>query len=299
MQAALRPFATAGVSLVAAGAIAVSPTTPAPAPVPVISSAMQLTAAPAPLEFYAQVTVQALTNALYSITSLPAVTPLFVDEFRAHPGSVLKSAMVNTVRLYFFAAESMISPFVNGIGASFVAFRDVVEAALNLDVVGVFNAVIDIPGRIADGFLNGGYQLLSSPEAGFLSPPGLDFEDVTIGGPVSYPAFAALYILLNRPVPTTVPRHRVYRGIPSGGHHGDANRRGYPSGRSHHHRRPLRSGPTGNNRRNRWRPREGLEPRDRHEHDSAGPGRARDPSTPRHPRRARAPAHRGAIDDSF
>lgn len=203
--AALRPFVTVGVSLVAATMVAVAPVQPAPArPLPVVSQAVQLTAAPKPLEFYAQVTLEALINTVTSIGSYPAVAPLFIDELLAHPGQVLESAIGNSARLLFHAAQSLISPFANTLGATLAALRDVAVAAVNLDPADLFNAVVDIPARIADGFLNGGYPLFGSLEAGLLSPPVIDFYYVGVGGPLSFPPFAALYILLNRPAASSV-----------------------------------------------------------------------------------------------
>lgn len=202
--AALRPFVTAGVALVAAGTVAISPVTPAPAPPAVVSTAVQLTAAPAPLEFYAKVTAQALINTVTSIGFYPAVAPLFIDELLVHPGQVLESVIGNSTRLLFHAVQSVISPFANTLGATLVALRDLAAAALHLDPVDLFNAIVDIPARIADGFLNGGYPVLGSLEAGLLSPPVMDFYYVGVGGPLSFPPFAALYVLLNDP-PGVVP----------------------------------------------------------------------------------------------
>ncbi|KMO76859.1 hypothetical protein MCHLDSM_03008 [Mycolicibacterium chlorophenolicum] len=197
--AALRPFVTAGVSLVAAGMVAISPVTPPPAPLSVVSTAVQLTAAPAPLAFYPKVAGEALINIVTSIGSYPAVAPLFIDEFLVHPGQVLESVIGNSTRLLFHAVQSVISPFANVLGATLVALRDVAVAALNLDPVDLFNAVVDIPARVTDGFLNGGYPVLGSLEAGLLSPPVIDFYYVGVGGPLSFPPFAALYVLLNDP----------------------------------------------------------------------------------------------------
>lgn len=53
MQAAVRPFVTAGIALVGASTIAVTPSTPAPAPdIRIADLAVQLTAAPSPIFFY-------------------------------------------------------------------------------------------------------------------------------------------------------------------------------------------------------------------------------------------------------
>ena len=64
MQAALRPYATAGVALVGASVIAVSPVTVPPAAIEQVrDSAVQLAASVDPLEVFRQVLQQTITNA--------------------------------------------------------------------------------------------------------------------------------------------------------------------------------------------------------------------------------------------
>ena len=62
------------------------------------------------------------------------------------------------------------SPFLSGVAALGFAIGDVIDAAMAFDLVGMVNAVINIPARVIDGVLNGGY---GSPFGDFDNLPGL------------------------------------------------------------------------------------------------------------------------------
>lgn len=166
MHTSARPFVTAGIVLVGAGMIAVqSPIAPREVSVPHIAhQSVQLAAAPSPIEFYTEVTTHALRN-----------SGEIVSMYLSHP----ISAAVGLAGLVFVplswpvTATIAASAVINGIGAALVAIYDVVEAVLSLNVVDLVNAIIDIPARIADGVLNGGYPMGTFLDAGLLTadPP--------------------------------------------------------------------------------------------------------------------------------
>ena len=160
MHAAIRPYVTAGVALVGASVIAVAPVSPvAPSHIRGASPAVQLTAAPNPIVFYPQVAKDAVSNAGTLLQQYLTVPPALVEALVTQPIPTL----VSTLRVftnpgpYLFVPASLISPIVSGIGATVVAFADVITALVAGNATDFFNAVVDIPARIADGVLNGGY----------------------------------------------------------------------------------------------------------------------------------------------
>jgi hypothetical protein len=95
-------------------------------------------------------------------------------------------------------------PLLSGIAATGLAIADVFEAITTFDVIGLVNAVINIPARIIDGVLNGvpgaefrGYYIyaLLTPEETSL-PPGLIsqaiFLDQAVGAEIAPQAPAAI-----------------------------------------------------------------------------------------------------------
>jgi hypothetical protein len=187
----MRPYVTAGVALVGAGVIAVSPIAPPPADVPAAHASVQLAAAPSPLQLYPQVVLQSLANAgalldQYFADPFPiigatlenqaaaladAVSALQtgdVDEFFAAAADVVlqpfKSGGAALSHLGAllgqpFALEGLaiiaISPILSGVAATANAVAEVWDAITSLDLVGAVNAVLNIPARIIDGVLNG------------------------------------------------------------------------------------------------------------------------------------------------
>jgi len=202
MYAALRPHVTAGVALVGACVIAVTPVSPVTqADIRVASPAVQLTAAPNPLEFYPQVAVNALSNAGTLAQQYLTVPPALVTALVTQPIPTLASALFvfTNPGPYLFTPASFISPVISGIGATIVAFADVVTALASGNLTNVFNAVVDIPARIADGVLNGGYpppNILPISFGGILTPfieSGPD--SIAFPGPIGLPILIATSIL--------------------------------------------------------------------------------------------------------
>lgn len=222
MRAGLRPYVTAGVALVGAGAIAVTPVAPLPADVPTAQAAVQLTAVPSPLQLYPQVVLESIANAgallqQYFADPFPiisatlenqaaafadAITALQlgqVDEFFAAASDIVlqpaKSAGAALIHLGAllsqpFAVEGFfitaISPVLSGLVATGQAIAEVFDAITSLDLVGAVNAVINIPARIIDGVLNGvpGASFgIFSDLPGLLSPA--DPESGLPAGPIA------------------------------------------------------------------------------------------------------------------
>lgn len=212
MHAALRPYVTASVALVGASVIAVTPVAPTPLEMHIASPAVELTAAPKPLEFYGQVTLEALTNAAKVVGPYLRI-PFSLIDILTEPVyflHVVVSNLFNPV-LIFNGAQTLISPVLNGIGATAVALKDVAGAISNHDPVDLAKAIVDIPARIADGVLNGGYPLfgVQGPQGflvnGLLSP---------LVGPLAYPQYFLLYSFTNGPYsPTNKTRFGVDRNV--------------------------------------------------------------------------------------
>jgi hypothetical protein len=59
---------------------------------------------------------------------------------------------------YGYLVNSL-SPFIQVLAGAGQAVADIVEAVRTLDAVGLVNAIADAPGRVVDGFLNGGYHI--------------------------------------------------------------------------------------------------------------------------------------------
>ncbi|WNG89278.1 hypothetical protein C6A87_008950 [Mycobacterium sp. ITM-2016-00317] len=189
MASSIRPWVTTGVALVGVGVIAFAPVDPGPAfaDVPITNSAVDVAAAPNPLDYYPQMLMRSLDNAgdrfgEYLAAPLPIVTAVadnqraaFADVVAAvRSGDPLAIAeavarsvtvpVVNLVRVAgsgepFRTAAGLIVrlalPVAGGALATGSAVLDVVKALLRLDAVGAFGALTNIPARIVDGFLNG------------------------------------------------------------------------------------------------------------------------------------------------
>ena len=191
MLTTVRPCLSAGIALVGASVIAVTPISPPPTASVVASPAVQLAAIPSPLQLYPQVLETTLANAdshfeYYFSQPFPIITATLEnyaqafedavtalqfgrsDEFFVSVGRIvlqpLRTITLATGALLFefvlgglgedlFGAA--IGPLLNGIAATGLAIADVFEAITTFDVIGLVNAVINIPARIIDGVLNG------------------------------------------------------------------------------------------------------------------------------------------------
>lgn len=182
MHAVRRPFVTTGVALAGAGAIALSSVTAPPTvtPPPVVHEAVHLLAAPSPVALYSEVTRHALENAAEVVSA-----------YLSYPvRSAVGAVVAGTVALPITAVIAA-SAVVNGIGAAVVAAGDVLAALVSLDLADLVHAVLDIPARLADGVLNGGYS------AGVLDA-GLLTADAPLGerlpGLFIWPAYLGLLL---------------------------------------------------------------------------------------------------------
>lgn len=212
MFAAVRPLAVSGAILLAANGIGSAPTEPVASVARVEHSAVALAAAPSPFEFYPQVIGRTLQNAgtlsaMYFADPFPITRVILANQTAALSDAVTAlvngdpeaalTALVGAITAPRKISEGLsayiqdtynqpyqdlvlavvaVSPLVNGLAAAGVAIKDVIDAAVAFDLLGVVSAVVNIPARIVDGVLNGGY---SGSWPGLLSPYA--GEDVSLG----------------------------------------------------------------------------------------------------------------------
>lgn len=186
-----------------AGVIAVAPVEPVPTTeVRTASAAVQLTAAPNPFEYYPLVLGRSLSNVgdrldEYFADPLPILAAIAGNQLRAFdsivgavvsldPVAVVRAVLhavtqpaVNLARVLstgepFVTAASFLVrlalPVVSGVYAAGAAIGDAVEALFDLDIVGAVNAVINLPARVVDGFLNGFVDGETPSHTGLLDP---------------------------------------------------------------------------------------------------------------------------------
>ncbi|PRC45198.1 hypothetical protein C6A85_96370 [Mycobacterium sp. ITM-2017-0098] len=178
-------------------------------------SAVELVAIPSPFELYPQVFVNALKNAgmlaeMYFAHPFPITQAIIANQAAAlsdaatalanGDGNAAFSAVIGAITqpfgirdaalTYFnetftqpgqelFYPVVALAPLVNGIVAVGVALRDVIEAVVTFDLIGLVNAIVNIPARIVDGVLNGGYVEYSP---GLLTPGDPAFA---VPGPIA------------------------------------------------------------------------------------------------------------------
>ena len=190
MGALIKPYVTAGVALVGASIIAVTPISPAPPPeVRTASSSVQLTAFPDmfenPVVFYSEVVQTAFANTvtlseLYFDDPVPIIRAVVANQVVAisdivaalvdRDGAALWAATVNAVTRPItnllavggYVIENvgpilfkLAQPVISGVVATVFALGAVVEAIVDFDLTNLVNAVINVPGKIVDGVLNG------------------------------------------------------------------------------------------------------------------------------------------------
>lgn len=212
MFAAVRPLAVSGAILLAANGIGSAPTEPVASVARAEHSAVALAAVPSPFEFYPQVVGRTLQNAatlseMYFADPFPITRVILANQTAALSDAVTAlvngdpeaalTALVGAITAPRKISEGLsayiqdtynqpyqdlvlavvaVSPLVNGLAAAGVAIKDVIDAAVAFDLLGVVSAVVNIPARIVDGVLNGGY---SGSWPGLLSPYA--GEDVSLG----------------------------------------------------------------------------------------------------------------------
>ncbi len=219
MGALINPYVTAGVALVGASIIAVTPISPAPPPeVRTATSSVQLTAFPDmfenPVAFYSDVVQTAFANTatvaqLYFNDPVPIIRAVVANQVVAisdivaalvdGDGAALWAATVNAVTrpitnllaVSTYAIENvgqilfkLAQPVISGVVATAFALGAVVEAIVDLNLTHLVNAVVNAPGKIIDGVLNG---TLVPNLAGPLVVPGVLYTDdpfAEFSGPV-------------------------------------------------------------------------------------------------------------------
>lgn len=203
MPKSIRPWVTAGVAVVGAGVIAVAPFEPAQhAEVRIANSAIDLSAAPNPFDYYPQVVDRALANAddrldEYLSDPFPILQAIAKNQHKGIADIVGAAADLDAVAVVrallravgqpvvslakvlgsgepFETAASLlvrlVPPIVSGVFGAGAAVADVVKALVDLDIVGAVNAVINIPARVVDGLLNGRIDGITDENLGLLTP---------------------------------------------------------------------------------------------------------------------------------
>ena len=98
---------------------------------------------------------------------------------------------------FIYGLVAAASPVINGVAATGEALWAIVEAAFELDVVGVVNAVLNVPATILDGVLNEEYA-----ELGPLVLPGL----LSMGNDVNMgPGLPSFLITLDQDIAESIP----------------------------------------------------------------------------------------------
>lgn len=219
MPNSVRPWLTATVTIVGVGVIAVAPLEPpAKSEVRVENTAVLVQTTPGPFEYYPQVVRRSLANAdelvrEYVADPLPVVRAIADNQSKAvadvveaaaalDPGAFLHAVvaaigqpMTGLVKVVgsgepFETASSMLIrlaiPVVSGVLAAGAAVADVVKAFANLDVVNAVSGLINVPGRIADGLLNGRVDGQRDEYFGLLGKVVEAPVSEQISGPVDY-----------------------------------------------------------------------------------------------------------------
>ncbi len=206
MLASIRPYFITGVALAGASVIAVTPIQAAPTDIRIANPAVELAAIPSPCELYPQLIAAAAENAKVlaegyfrdpvSILSATvevqfaaladAVTALEDGESAAFL-TAIGDAVTQPIKSLATTVE-FIAPILRHLGPRLVdavtgppelgfmttvaAIVDVVEAALAFDLIGTFDAVVNIPARIIDGVLNGEFDSTPGHLPGLLENRG-------------------------------------------------------------------------------------------------------------------------------
>jgi len=219
MPKVVRPWLTTGLAIVgvAAGSAVPLPTIPK-SDVRVENTAARVDAVSSPIQYYPQVLQRSLSNAdslldEYMADPLPVVRAIadtqnqsfteVVDAAVALDPVAFAHAVVATVgrpaasaaRVVgsgepFATAGSMMVrltvPAVSGVLAAGTALADVAQAGSDLDVVHGVSALINVPGRVADGVLNGQVDGQHEQYFGLLGKVVEAPVSEEISGPVDY-----------------------------------------------------------------------------------------------------------------
>ncbi|MBX7450406.1 hypothetical protein GR927_20680 [Mycolicibacterium sp. 3033] len=187
MPKVVRPWLTAGVAVIGAGAIAVAPSSSPQGQVRVENSAVVQNPTHSPLQYYPDVVSRSAANAghlvdEYLAQPLPIVSAIADNQHRAvvevlraaaeldpeafaHAVFAAANQPVETLARVvgsgepFGTANSMLvrltMPAASGVLAGAAGATEIVDAAADLDPVRVAGGLINLPARTADGLLNG------------------------------------------------------------------------------------------------------------------------------------------------
>ncbi|MGE2833988.1 hypothetical protein [Mycobacterium sp. SMC-4] len=217
----VKSCAVAGAVALAAGVITFAPIDPPATEITPAanSSVVELGATPSPFQFYPELIARSLNNlatlgADYLADPLPITRATIENQLaaldeaftalRVGDGAALVTAVADIVAAPIRSATSTaeylgiiadqpgslpsmaiiaISPLLSGLAATRAAVQDVIDAVRSFDVVGLLSAVLNVPGRIVDGMLNGGYPLGGLPLPGLISP--VDDVEHAPAGPIA------------------------------------------------------------------------------------------------------------------
>jgi hypothetical protein len=220
MHAAVRPYAMAGVVLVGASILAVTPIAP-PQPAAdlhVANPAVQLTAAVNSIQFYEWVYQETLANAGALLEQYLTVPPELVEAFITQPIQTSEAAFTVLTRPvnYLVGAWSLVNPVASGITAGVAALTEVVRAVVASNPIDLFNAIVNIPGWIFTGVFQGAW--LPIPLSGELIPGNLNLgglltrykyignDYIELPGLLGFPIYLAQQILNAVPAsPSSTP----------------------------------------------------------------------------------------------
>ena len=213
LLAGVRPYVTTGVALVGASVIAVTPVEAAPADVRAASSAVQIAAVPSPFELYPQVIARTAENVAalaetYFADPFPIISATIENQladladaataledgddsaaFASLVDAILEplkipgafnAAIDDKINMEYggWALLTFFGSTIAGFMAAGGALADVWSAAVTFDLIGVINAVVNIPARIIDGVVNG----VVGVGTGFI--PGGLLSHGNVAGPV-------------------------------------------------------------------------------------------------------------------
>ncbi|KRE33529.1 hypothetical protein ASG82_20730 [Mycobacterium sp. Soil538] len=219
MPKSVRPWLTAAVAIAGVGAVSLAPLEPAAKPdVRVENTAVLVDEPLSPFEYYPQVLQRSVSNANdlvreYLADPLPVVHAIADNQNKAladvveaaaalDPGAfvhavvaAISQPVTGLVKVVgsgqpFETASSMLVrlalPVVSGVLAAGAAMADVVKAFADLDLVNAVSGLLNVPGRIADGLLNGRVDGQHDEYFGLLGKVVEAPVSEQISGPVDY-----------------------------------------------------------------------------------------------------------------
>ena len=219
MPKSVRPWLTAAVAIAGVGAISLAPLEPAAkTDVRVENTAVLVDQSPSPFEYYPQVLQRSASNANdlvdeYLADPLPVVRAIADNQNKALADAVTAAAeldpgafvhavvaavsqpVTGLVKVVgsgepFETASSMLVrlalPVVSGVLAAGAAMADVAKAFAHLDVVNAVSGLLNVPGRVADGLLNGRVDGQHEEYFGLLGKVVEAPVSEQISGPVDY-----------------------------------------------------------------------------------------------------------------